>query len=98
MTFALAREPVGGFPPKGYYREMPAGVRSPQMRADLTGHLPQQLRAEGCQMLQIEEVGRGGDPFVLYDPWGCIIAQWETEPSLGELLACQATPAPTEGK
>ena len=80
------REPVGGFPPKGYQREMPAGVRAPVVRADLTARLPLSLVEGGCQLLQIEEFGRGGDPFVLYDAWGHILAEWERPPSLGELL------------
>ena len=85
-THSQTRQPVGGFPPKGYTREMPAGVKSPVVRADLTNRLPQQLYEGGCQLLQIEEFGRGGDPFVLYDAWGHIIAEWERSPSLGELL------------
>ena len=79
-------EPVGGFPPRGYQREMPAGVKAPVVRADLTDQLPVQLYEGGCQLLQIEEFGRGGDPFVLYDAWGHILAEWERSPSLGELL------------
>lgn len=82
-----ASDPVGGFPPKGYSREMPAGVRSPVVRADLTPRLPWPLVLRGCHLLQIVEwYGGPGDPFVLYDAWGHIIAEWETAPSLGELL------------
>ena len=72
--------------PKGYYREMPEGIVDPRLREDLTRYLLAGLLQRDYQLLQIEEIRQGGDPWVLYDPWGRIIAQWETEPTLGELL------------
>ena len=76
--------PVGGAPRHGYSREMPPGMVHPQIRGNLTTALPWPLVERGCELLRIEAAG--GDPYVLYDAWGHILAQWEREPSLGELL------------
>ena len=41
-----AREPVGGFPPKGYTREMPTGIRSPVERAPSLGELLEYISSQ----------------------------------------------------
>ena len=82
-------EPMGGFPKFGYTRELPIGLSSPRVTRNLTEQLLFALRERGYDLLQVDEQvwGGKGDPFVLYNEWGEIVAEWETMPSLGELLA-----------
>lgn len=78
--------PFGGFPSKGYSRQIPASIISPQERS-LTNYLPEDLRARGYELLQIdEEAHQVRDPYVLYNEWGEILTEWEREPTYGELL------------
>ncbi|MFW6125502.1 MAG: hypothetical protein ACOC58_00190 [Chloroflexota bacterium] len=83
--------PDGDWPRYGYTRQMPISIADPGRVEDLSEYLPEALRFQGCQLLQIDPAplwgtARGADPFVLYDAWGEIIAEWELRPSLGELL------------
>ncbi len=80
------QEPVGGFPRLGYHREMPGQLHEPRLVAKLTDLIPAQLAGKGCELLQIDDAVRPRDPFVLYDPHGAILAEWEQAPSLGDLL------------
>jgi len=76
--------PWAGFPRYGYTREIPYEMR---VIKDCSNRLPYDLHDRGYELLQvIEEQTTRGDPFVLYDPYGDIVAQWEAMPSYGELL------------
>lgn len=80
--------PEGGFPRYGYHREMPFGMKwqcpMPAVRC-YPGRLPHDMAVAGWELLEVDPL-TGPDPFVLYDAWGCIVAEWETEPSYGSLL------------
>lgn len=78
--------PPGGWPRYGYTRQLPEGISIPRVFNE-DRHLPGSLALDGWQLLRIEEFSKSyPDPFVLYNPWGEIVAQWETLPSLGTLM------------
>ena len=83
---SMVLEPAGGSPRFGYGREMPEGIARPIQRDDLTEFLPGNLRREGWQLLGIGNFQKRDDPYVLYNPWGEKVAEWEQAPSFGELL------------
>ena len=81
------REPIGGWPRKGYTREMPASLAHPERGVRVgeeSDFLPTSLLLRGCMLMQMEEEKR--DPWVLYDEWGRILAEWLKPPSLGQLM------------
>ena len=79
----LVCAPPGGWPKYGFTRQLPEGITNPRV-SDESRHLPSSLALDGWQLLGVTEARI--DPFVLYNPWGEIVAQWETLPSLGTLM------------
>jgi len=81
--------PAGGFPRFGYAREIPVSLRDGAVLNvnNLSDRLPYHLQDAGFQFMSVELAHtRGADPFVIYNPWGEIVAEWEVMPSWGELL------------
>jgi hypothetical protein len=84
---SLVSPPPGGWPRYGFSRQLPESISEPRISSEST-HLPGALALDGWQLLRVEEDARyhSADPFVLYNPWGEIVAQWEMRPSLGTLM------------
>lgn len=82
------RPPLGGFPKNGYGREIPewANEFSVSVKATpLDPPLPFALDRAGYELLAMSQPCERTH-FVLYNAWGEIMADWEYEPSYGELL------------
>ena len=81
--------PPGGFPRYGYVRQMPEHLEGRAVSVQsFPDRLPLNLLDADFQLMRVEPMSRGAaDPFVLYNPWGEIVAEWEVMPSFGELLS-----------
>lgn len=78
--------PPGGWPKCGYARELPIDLGPSFGDRKIWGVLPASLVERGYELILLEPAPfQGGDPYVLYDPWGRIVAVWEALPSLGTL-------------
>lgn len=77
--------PSGGFPEYGYTRQLPESVPNRVMATRISGVLPYSLLDQGYELLKVEPVVLSIDPYVLYGPWGEVVAVWEVMPNLGTL-------------
>ena len=77
--------PLGGLPKFGYFREMPLRLSNRAGILPCSLRLPFSLSQAGYEIIHFRD-WPNPDAYVLYDSWGYIVAQWETEPSFGDLL------------